>query len=147
MTLLAGDALAARAALVLSVPLQAALGVRLTDPADPPAGVVFEVGELADGGAGGAHAGALAVGLEVAALLAVLPHLATAEHAVTVSTATTLPAQAPAGRPVRCRGELDRRTARSVFTSVVATCDGATVARAQIVKAVVRLPDGAAQPS
>jgi acyl-coenzyme A thioesterase PaaI-like protein len=145
--LLAGDALAGRAALVLSVPLQAALGTRLLDPADPPAGVVFEVGELADGGAGGAHAGALAVGLEVAALLVVLPHLTTAEHAVSVSTATTLSAQAPAGRPVEFRGTVDRRTGRTAFASVVAVCDGTVVARAQIVKSVVRVPGPADQSS
>ncbi|MEJ8280561.1 hypothetical protein [Pseudonocardia spirodelae] len=138
--LLAGDALARRAALVLAVPLQAALGARLLDDADPAAGIVLPVGELADGGAGGAHAGALAVGMEAAALLAALPSLTVAEHAVSVSTAVTLPAQAPRGHDVVFRGTLDRRTGRSAFTSVVAACDGIVVARAQIVKAVVRAP-------
>ncbi|KAA1020488.1 hypothetical protein FVA95_21305 [Pseudonocardia sp. EV170527-09] len=137
--LLAGPALAHRVALVLAVPLQAALGARPVDDADPAAGVAFEIGELADGGAGGAHAGALAVGLEVGALLAVLPHLTEAEHAVSVSTAVTLPAQAPRGGEVAFRGTLDRRTGRSAFTSVTAVCAGVVVARAQIVKAVVRV--------
>ncbi|GAA1835517.1 hypothetical protein GCM10009772_11300 [Pseudonocardia alni subsp. carboxydivorans] len=140
--LLTGPALARRAALVLAVPLQAALGARLLDDADPAAGVAFTVDELADGGAGGAHAGALAVGLEVAALLAVLPHLTETEHAVSVSTAVTLPAQAPRGREVAFRGTLDRRTGRSAFTAVTAVCDGVVVARAQVVKAVVGLQPG-----
>ncbi|WP_224386867.1 hypothetical protein [Pseudonocardia sp. ICBG1293] len=140
--LLAGPALARRAALVLAVPLQAALGARLLDDADPAAGTAFTVDELADGGAGGAHAGALAVGLEVAALLAVLPHLTEAEHAVSVSTSVTLPAQAPRGREVAFRGTLDRRTGRSAFTSVTASCEGVVVARAQVVKAVVRVQPG-----
>ncbi|MER7437014.1 hypothetical protein ABT341_20125, partial [Pseudonocardia alni] len=137
-----GPALARRAALVLAVPLQAALGARLLDDADPAAGVAFTVDELADGGAGGAHAGALAVGLEVAAQLAALPHLTEAEHAVSVSTAVTLPAQARRGREVAFRGTLDRRTGRSAFTSVTAVCDGVVVARAQVVKAVVGLQPG-----
>ncbi|MYW73502.1 thioesterase, FlK family, partial [Pseudonocardia sp. SID8383] len=92
--------------------------------------------------AGGAHAGALAVGLEVAALLAALPHLTEAEHAVSVSTAVTLSAQARRGREVAFRGTLDRRTGRSAFTSVTAVCDGVVVARAQVVKAVVGLQPG-----
>ncbi|MCO5606240.1 hypothetical protein L7F22_060427 [Adiantum nelumboides] len=41
--LLTGPALARRAALVLAVPLQAALGARLLDDADPAAGVAFTV--------------------------------------------------------------------------------------------------------
>ncbi|MFP5019648.1 hypothetical protein [Pseudonocardia phyllosphaerae] len=135
---LAGTALTDRVAVVLAVPLQAAFGARLIDPADPAAGVEFEVGDLAGNGAGGAHAGALAVGLEVAALLAALPALSTAEHAVTVSTASTLIAPATHGGTVAFRGTLDRRTGRSVFAGAVATSAGVTVARAQIVKAVVR---------
>lgn len=137
--LLSGPALAERAAVVLSVPLQAALGLRLLDADDPAAGLTFVVGDLAGNGVGSTHAGALAVGLEAAALLAVLPHLTVAEHAVTVSTATTLPAAAPAGAAVEFRAAVDRRTGRTAFTTVVATCDGVTVARAQIVKTVVRV--------
>ena len=89
-----------------------------------------------------AYNNALAVGLEVAALLAVLPHLSEAEHAVSVSTAVTLPAQARRGRDVAFRGTLDRRTGRSAFTSVTAVCDGVVVARAQVVKAVVGFQPG-----
>lgn len=136
--LLHGASLADRAALVLSVPLQAALGMRLLDPDDPAAGLAFDVGEQAGNGAGGAHAGALAVGLEAAGLLALLPHLTTAEHAVTVSTATTLAAPAPLGARVEFRGDVDRRTGRTGFVSVVAGTGGVTLARAQLVKAVVR---------
>lgn len=139
--LLDGQALAARTALVLSVPLQAALGAQLLNPATPADGLTFLVGALADGGAGGAHAGALAVGFETAALLALLPQLTEAEHAITISTATTLSTAAPVGARIEFRGELDRRTGRTAFTSVLATCHGAPIARAQVVKAVVPMPD------
>lgn len=137
--LLAGDELAARSALTLQVPLQRELGIEMVDGAAPWTGVAFEVGELAGNGAGGTHAGALAVGLELAALLAVLPHLAPSEHAVTVSTSTNLAAAARTGQRVEFRGAVDRRTGRLAFTTVVATCADTVIARANIVKSVVTL--------
>lgn len=137
--LLAGDELAARAAMALQVPLQRELGFELIEGSAPDAGVAFEVGELAGNGAGGTHAGALAVGLELAALLAVLPHLAPGEHAVTASTSTSLAAAARAGQRVEFRGAVDRRTGRLAFSTVVATCEGAVLARANIVKSVVTI--------
>lgn len=137
--LLTGDELATRAAMTLQVPLQRELGIELIDVGAPEIGAAFEVGELADNGAGGTHAGALAVGLELAALLAVLPHLAPAEHAVTVSTSTTLAAAARRGQRVEFRGSVDRRTGRLAFATVVATCDDTVLARANIVKSVVKV--------
>ena len=143
-TLLTGALLAERAAQALRVPLQRELGVELVDTGAPEAGAAFEVGELAGNGAGGTHAAALAVGLELAALLAVLPHLAGSEHAVTASTSTNLVAVARTGRRVEFRGSVDRRTGRLAFTTVVATCEGAVLARANIVKAVVTLASSGA---
>lgn len=137
--LLTGDELATRAAMTLRVPLQRELGIELIDVAAPEIGAAFEVGELAGNGAGGTHAGALAVGLELAALLAVLPHLAPTEHAVTASTSTTLSAAARTGQRVEFRGSVDRRTGRLAFTTVVATCEDTVLARANIVKSVVVL--------
>lgn len=136
-TLLSGAALVERAALCLQVPLQRELGLDLIDPAAPQAGVAAEFGELADNGAGGTHAGAMAVGLELAALLAVLPHLAPAEHAVTATTSTSLPASVGRGQRIEFRGSVDRRTGRLAFTTVVATCGDTVLARATIVKSVV----------
>ncbi|MBW0103581.1 PaaI family thioesterase [Pseudonocardia sp. KRD291] len=137
--LLTGDDLAARAALALQVPLQRELGIELIDAAAPETGAAFVVGELAGNGAGGTHAGALAVGLELAALLATLPHLAPTEHAVTASTSTNLAAAARTGQRVEFRGSVDRRTGRLAFTTVVATCEGTVLARANVVKSVVTL--------
>lgn len=145
-TPLAGDALAERAVLCLRVPLQRALGVALLDPARPQAGVGFAVGDLAGNGAGGMHAGAPAVGLELAALLAVLPYLAPSEHAVTASTATTLASSAGPGQWVEFPGAVDRRTGRLAFTTVVASAGDALLARAAIVKSVIALT-GSVAPS
>ncbi|WP_166462857.1 PaaI family thioesterase [Amycolatopsis acidicola] len=135
--LLTGEALLDRAKLVLTVPLQARVGVRLLDEADPPAGVWFTVEGLADNGSGGVHAAALQTAMEVAAYLALLPQLATDEHAITHALSTQLIAAAPTGERVELRGTLDRRGKRLAFLSVVAECAGRTVARGQLTKSVV----------
>jgi hypothetical protein len=65
MATLTGEALQLRAQQALAVPLAAALGVSLLDEDDPTAGVAFTVATLADNGAGGTHAAALAAVLEL----------------------------------------------------------------------------------
>ncbi|HVV13176.1 PaaI family thioesterase [Amycolatopsis sp.] len=135
--LLTGEALTARASQALAVPLQAEVGVRLLDESDPPAGVWFTVDGLAYNGFGGVHAAALQTALEVAAYLALLPQLTVDEHAITHALSTQLIAGAPVGERVEARGTLDRRGKRTAFLSVVASCDGRTVARGQLTKSVV----------
>jgi acyl-coenzyme A thioesterase PaaI-like protein len=135
--LLSGKALADRAAQALDVPLQRALGAGLVDPGDPSAGVAFVVGGLAGNGRGGLHAAALGTMVELAAYLALLPELATSEHAVTHAVATLFFAGAVEGDRVEARGTVDRRTRRLGFVSVVAAVDGRTIARAQLTKSVV----------
>lgn len=129
-----------KAALALAVPLPAALGAELIDPGSPPAGVFFRVGGLALNGAGGAHSAALSAILEAAGYLALLPHLAADEHAVTHSAGLLLEAAAPEGARVQARGSVDRRTSRLAFVTAVADVDGNTVARMQLVKSIVRMP-------
>ncbi|MCH1866924.1 PaaI family thioesterase [Nocardioides sp. CFH 31398] len=135
--LLTGPLLRDRAALALGLPLPAALGIRLVDEGDPAGGAVLEVGDLAANGAGGAHAGALSVLLEVAGYLALAPALTTAEHAVTHSAATTFVSVAAGGRSVRASGVLDRRTSRLAFVGVTAHVGDRVVARSTLVKSVV----------
>lgn len=135
--LLAGRSLRDRAALALGLPLPAALGIRLVDDADPSRGVVLEPGDLAGNGAGGTHAGALSVLLEVAGYLALAPALTTAEHAVTHSAATTFVGVAREGQQVRASGVLDRRTTRLAFVAVTAHVGTEVVARSSLVKSVV----------
>lgn len=135
--LLTGRSLHERAALALGLRLPAALGVRLLDAADPARGAVLEVTDLAANGAGGAHAGALSVLLEVAGYLALAPALTTAEHAVTHSAATTFVGVAREGQQVRASGVLDRRAARLAFVAVTAHVGEDVVARSSLVKSVV----------
>ncbi|MCO7218574.1 PaaI family thioesterase [Klenkia sp. PcliD-1-E] len=126
-----------RVQLALSVPLVAALGVQLLDPARPSAGVWLPVGSLSANGAGGAHASALSAVLELAGYLALAPALADDEHAVSHAVALQLIGPAPAGSQVRATGQLDRRGRRSAFVTAVAQVDDVVVARAQITKTVV----------
>lgn len=132
-----------RAGLALDVPLARALGARLLDPDDPSAGVAFDVGELAGNGAGGAHAAALGVLLELAGYLAVLPQLGPTEHAVTHASATQLVRAAPLGATVVARGTAEPRTGRLAFVSVVARTVAGTVARVQLTKSIVRTDQAA----
>ena len=126
-----------RARLALAVPLVAALHPVLTDPADPGVGVEALVGGLAENGAGGAHAAALTALLELAGYLALVPHLAVDEHAVSHAVAVQLVAPAATGATVRCVGTVDRRGGRLAFLTAQATVDGVVVARAQLTKSVV----------
>lgn len=135
--LLTGAALAARAAEALEVPLQRSLGARLLDPAAPAAGAWFVVDGLASNGRGALHAAALGTVLELAAYLALLPSLSVSEDAVTHAIATQLVAAAKDGDRVEVRGQVDRRTRRLAFLSVVATADDRTIARAQLTKSIL----------
>ncbi|WP_329240132.1 hypothetical protein OG417_39445 [Actinoallomurus sp. NBC_01490] len=135
--LLTGAALAARAAEALEVPLQRSLGARLLDPAAPAAGAWFVVDGLASNGRGALHAAALGTMLELAAYLALLPSLSVSEDAVTHAIATQLVAAAKDGDRVEVRGQVDRRTRRLAFLSVVATADDRTIARAQLTKSIL----------
>jgi acyl-coenzyme A thioesterase PaaI-like protein len=136
---LCGEALLARAAQALAVPLQHALGARLRDPADPGRGVVLPVTGLAGNGVGGLHSGALSAVLELAAYLALLPELGAREHAVTHAIATQLVAAARDGEEVLVVGALERRTRRLAFVGAAASVGDRLVARAQITKSVVPL--------
>lgn len=134
---LAGDALAHRTRLVLAVPLNVALGTRLRSAADPSLGAAFEVAQLADNGAGGAHAAAISTILELAGYLALMPQLGVDEHAITHAMSMQLVAAARGGETVEASGVVDRRTRRLAFVSAVATVGDRVVARAQFTKSVV----------
>lgn len=129
-----------RARLALSVPVVAALEVRLLDEGDPTRGVLLPAVGIALNGAGAVHASTLAATMEAAAYLALLPHLGRGEHAVTHAITLHLLRAAPAGAEVTATGEVDRRTGRLAFVAVVARVGGRPVARAQLVKSVVALP-------
>lgn len=137
--LLSGTALAERAGIALSVPLVAALDVRLIDDADPPAGVWFESrAPIAGNGVGGVHASVLGAVLELSAYLALLPQLRGDEHAVSHAVSTQLIGPARLGARVEARGVADPRTGRLGFVSVAASGPAGMLARAQVTKSIVR---------
>lgn len=91
------DVLAARVRSVLAIPLHRFLGVALTDPADPGAGIVFTVGDTAINNAGVLHGGVVTALLDVASYLAILPALGEDENAVTHDVTASLIRGVPRG--------------------------------------------------
>lgn len=144
--LLDGDALIARAEAALAVALPDALAVEFLDPSDPLEGVGFEVAGLAVTPAATLHAAALGAAVELAAYLAVLPTLTSAEHAVTHQIATQYLRAATVGERVRVHASLLRRSRALAFVAVTAHREGIdrrtgehdpVIASAQVTKSVV----------
>jgi acyl-coenzyme A thioesterase PaaI-like protein len=131
--------LAERAAAALAIPLQDALRARAVDPADPTAGVVFPVAGLAINPGGTLHAGALGSIMELTGLLALLPHLAATEHAVTHHISTQILSPGRAGEEVTVTAAVERRTRRLGFVTATATVGERLLARAQITKSVIEI--------
>jgi len=127
----------ARVQAVLDIPLHRFLGVRLRDVHDPTAGIRFPVGEAAQNPARMLHGGVVYALLDVASFLALLPHLADGEHAVTHDVSASLL------RPVRADATVDvtatvlRRGRAVAFMRAEATVDGQLVATGQVTKTVV----------
>lgn len=133
------DELAARVEKVLEVPLHRFLGVELLDPADPAAGIALDVAGPAMNNAGVLHGGIMGALLDVASYLAVLPHLAEGENAVTHDVAASLVRGVPQGARLEVRGEVVRRGRGVAFLRSEATVEGVVVATGQVTKSVVQL--------
>ena len=128
---------AARVQAVLGIPLNRFLSMQLRDPADPSAGVWFPVGPSAQNQARLLHGGVVTALLDVAAYLALLPHLTAEEHAVTHDQAVSLLRPVSADRRVEVRGTVLRRGRAVAFLRADATVDGSLVATASVTKTVV----------
>lgn len=133
------DSLARRATAALAIPLQDALRARALDPADPTAGVVFPVAGLAINPGGTLHAGALGAIMELTGFLALLPHLAGTEHAVTHHISTQILSPGRAGEEVTVTASVERRTRRLGFVTATAMVGERLVARSQITKSVIEI--------
>ncbi|SDY18233.1 uncharacterized domain 1-containing protein [Modestobacter sp. DSM 44400] len=127
----------ARVQAVLDIPLHRFVGVELLDPADPPAGIWFPVGVSAQNQVRLLHGGVVTALLDVAAYLALLPHLTADEHAVTHDQSVSLLRPVPADRRVEVVGTVLRRGRAVAFLRAEATVDGTLVATAQVTKTVV----------
>ncbi|RZT84035.1 acyl-coenzyme A thioesterase PaaI-like protein [Pseudonocardia sediminis] len=128
-----------RAARALDIPLQHALQARPADPSDPTAGLLFPVTGLAINPGGTLHAGALGAILELAAFLALLPELASTEHAVTHHISTQILSPGKEGEEVLVTALLERRTRRLGFLTATATVGDRLVARSQVTKSVIEI--------
>lgn len=134
--------LSARVADVLTIPFHRFLGVRLTDPDDPAAGITVDIGDSAINNAGVMHGGILSALLDVGAYLAVLPHLEPGENAVTHDMAISILRPVPPGAALRVRGEVIRAGRSLVFLRSTAQVGDAVVATGQLTKSRVALRDG-----
>jgi uncharacterized protein (TIGR00369 family) len=128
---------AARVQAVLDIPLHRFVGLDLLDAADPTAGIWFPVGPNAQNQVRLLHGGVVTALLDVAAYLALLPHLGDGEHAVTHDQSVSLLRPVSADRRVEVRGTVLRRGRAVAFLRADATVDGTLVATAQVTKTVV----------
>jgi uncharacterized protein (TIGR00369 family) len=124
---------------VLDIPLNRFLGMQLRDDADASAGIWFRVGPNAQNQAGVLHGGVVTTLLDTACYLALLPHLADGEHAVTHDQTVSLLRPVAADRRVDVVGTVLRRGRTVAFLRAEATVDGEVVAAAQVTKSVVPL--------
>ncbi|WP_233492591.1 PaaI family thioesterase [Blastococcus sp. TF02A-30] len=131
------DQLMTRVQAVLDIPLHRFLGMQLRDPADPSAGVWFPVDHPAQNPHGMLHGGVVYTLVDVAAFLALLPHLTDDEHAVTHDLTVSLLRPVSAGARVELTGTVLRRGRAVAFMRTEVTVDGALVATGQVTKSVV----------
>jgi uncharacterized protein (TIGR00369 family) len=83
------------------------------------------------------HGSVVTTLLDVASYLALLPHLAAGEHAVTQDLSASLLRAAAADSRVEVRGTVLRRGRTLAFLRAEATVDGALVATGQVTKSIV----------
>ncbi|MGY2128473.1 PaaI family thioesterase [Blastococcus sp. SYSU DS0617] len=131
------DALAGRVQAVLDIPLHRFLGIDLRRRDDPSSGIWFPVDSPALNPAEMLHGGVIYTVLDVAAFLALLPHLADGEHAVTHDLTASLLRPVPAGARVDVTASVLRRGRAVAFLRTEAWVDGQLVAAGQVTKTVV----------
>lgn len=122
---------------ILDIPLHRFLGVALLEPADPSAGICFEVTGNAQNNVGILHGGVVSALLDVASYLALLPELGPGEGAVTHAMTVSLLRGVAAGSRVELRGTVLRRGRTLAFLRAEATVDDVLVASAQLTKSIL----------
>jgi uncharacterized protein (TIGR00369 family) len=120
----------------VEVPLLRFLGASLLDRADGPWSIGLTPGPETLNAVAGLHGGAIATVLEVAAYLAVVPHLTTEEEAITIAFSASYIAAAPPDQQLRASGRLIRRTRALAFVTVELRGDGELLALASVTKAI-----------
>ena len=82
------------------------------------------------------HGGVIATVLDVAAYLAVVPHLSAGEEAITIAFSASYIAPAPPDEQLHASGSLIRRTRTLAFASAELRGDSGLLAFANITKAI-----------
>lgn len=126
-----------RVAAVLDIPLHRFLGIALTDPGRPAAGITLDVGEVALNNQGVLHGGIVTALLDVACYLALLEQLAPQDNAVTHDLSVSLMRPVARGQQVVLAGQVVRRGRSIAFLRAEATVDGVVVAAGQVTKTLL----------
>jgi uncharacterized protein (TIGR00369 family) len=132
------DLLTERVRGVLDVPLHRFLGLELIDRDHPERGVTVQVDAPAVNNVDLLHGGVVTALLDVASYLALLPHLAADEAAVTHDASASLMKGAGRGARLEVSGRVVRRGRTLAFVRAEATVDGDVIAAGQVTKSILR---------
>jgi uncharacterized protein (TIGR00369 family) len=120
----------------LETPLLRFLGASMIESRGQPATLSIPLSDNARNAVGALHGGVIATVLDVAAYLAVVPHLAQQEEAVTIAFAASYVAAPAHDATPRVRGSFLRRSRRLAFLSAELRSGSALLARANVTKSV-----------
>jgi uncharacterized protein (TIGR00369 family) len=120
----------------LDVPLLRFLKASLVDRADGHWSIGLTQSANALNALDGLHGGVIATVLDVAAYLAVVPHLSSGEEAITIAFSASYVAGAPPDEQLRASGSLIRRTRGLAFASAELRSNSGLLALANVTKAI-----------
>jgi len=130
------DEIDGRSQRALAVPLLRFLRATLVDGIDGAWSVGITPTANALNAVDALHGGVIATVLDVAAYLAVVPHLSTGEEAVTVAFAASYVAAARPDEQLRADGSFIRRTRQLAFASAELRSEDRLLALANVTKAI-----------
>lgn len=130
------DEIDRRSRSALAVPLLRFLKASLVDRVDGCWSIGLPPSPNALNAVDALHGGVIATVLDVAAYLAVVPHLSSEEEAVTIAFAASYIAGAPSGEQLRASGSLIRRTQGLAFVGAELRSDSGLLAFANVTKAI-----------
>lgn len=135
-TMTSAESTSSRAQRALETPLLRFLGASRTEDGGEPDGLSVELTGNALNAIGALHGGAIATLLDVAAYLAVIPHLTADEEAMTHAFAASYLAAAQPGDHLRATGKLLRRTRRVAFLAAELRSGTTLLAVANVTKSI-----------
>lgn len=120
---------------ILQVPLNRHLGLVYDGHDDSGAHAHFDAGE-AHAAFGGLHGGVFYALLDAICMLALLPELSDAEHAVTHDLHVSMMRSVPPGTRCELEGRVLRKGRSIAFMEGVARADGRVIASARVTKSI-----------